>query len=66
MNKERMNKERTSTFARRAFSVTGPLVVVEFAAGLPERPGSWQRQFLYFLQAPKEVYVRVVLVHTAH
>jgi len=34
MNKERMNKERTSTFARRAFSVTGPLVVVEFAAGL--------------------------------
>jgi len=38
-------------------------VVVEFAAGLFERPGSQQR---HFLQAPKDVSVRGVLIHTAH
>jgi len=36
---------------------------VEFAAGLPERPVSQQR---HFLQAPKDVSVRGVLIHTAH
>ena len=36
---------------------------VELAAGLPERPGSWQKQFL---QAPKDVTVRDVLIHTTH
>jgi len=41
-------------------------VGVEFAAGLPERPGSQQR---HFVQAPKDVSVRGnggILIHTAH
>jgi len=36
---------------------------VELVAGLPERPGSQQR---HFLQAPKDVFVCSVLIHTAH
>ena len=35
-----------STYAWRAVSVAGPLVTVEFAAGLPEGPGTRQRHFL--------------------
>jgi len=33
---------------------------VELIAGLPERPGSQQR---HFLQAPKDVFVRSVLIY---
>jgi len=41
---------------------SGPLIGVEFARGLPDRPGSRQR---HFLQAPEDFSVRDVLIHTA-
>jgi len=58
--------ERTAPEAEyicRAGFLCGWSVGVELVAGLPERPGSQQR---HFLQAPKDVFVRSVLIRLAH
>jgi len=50
---------RRSTIVQRTLWPVG----LEFAPGLPERPGSRQR---HFLQAPKDIFVCSVLIYTAH